>query len=225
MARPAAIPSVYLYIQRQAASTNAIIMHLNHHIDGLMREMQIHKTYVDTSTLHAIRRVHNIARTPCLVVGRNMIYDVEKILQTLTPRRAATAGAYGALSDEEQVANYMQSFTDPSLDMSEDGESTQDSTQITQRMYDLQKRRPQMNGVPGAPPGGRKMPVRKAVPMATFDSDDKFLQGAGLDNIDETPSQNHFSQYDGDSILEEERLDEARHTAGYKAYNGRRGRR
>lgn len=213
---------VHLYIQRQTASTNTIITHLNHHIATLMLEMQINKTYVDARSFHAIQRIHPIERTPCLVVGRSFIYNLEQILQVLTPRRAAAVRVYGAISPEEQTDNYMKSFADPKYNMDDETDAMQNEEQIAAKMQNLQKRRPQMSGVQGALPGGRKLPVRKPTPMSTFDSDSKFLADAGLDNVDDTPEQPYFSEHDGDSILEEERLDEARKTAGYKPYMGRR---
>jgi hypothetical protein len=188
-------------------------------IDKILTDLNKHNVIikfikVTSENAKTITKQQNITRVPTLVDGNIHRVGVASIVDYLTSKmkKRETFGK-GILSPEEQVNKYMQREMDSHDDEESNGETLNGDT-IRKRMADMQKKRPEMAGMPEKSKisGGKPLQINKK-PQPKFsadgDGDLEFVKQAGKANVVQTPTQKYDSEDSGNLILEEYYRDEA----------------
>jgi hypothetical protein len=195
-------PVLYLYIKQDAKTTKILLNFIGKHIDAINKKFVIKSTMV-TSKNAAEVKSKGVSRTPTLIVGKQKYETLEKIVKVITPATERKEGfGFSTRSPEELTQSYLDGVLN-SKDDDDDPVSGFDED-FRRKMANFQKRRPAMEGVEKSSmlKGGRKITAKKKVPQS-FSDDSEFQEFAGVNNLENTPSDKYFSETDGDALLEE----------------------
>lgn len=190
-----------LYVVPNSRQANVISRHIANVLDDLNRcGVYIENHFVaGRGEQEALRA--GVKSTPTLVFNGAFYEGTDTIIRVLTPpSRGVDRPPISTTSAEEFLEAYHRRILSTG---DEDTETADDrGMNIRQKIAAFQKRRPEMQGVQDAVPGGRKITQKRVDPI-NFSSDDDFRRMAGVDNLEPTPAAGFGSAEDGLAILED----------------------
>lgn len=203
-------PTVIIYVQPDAKSTEILTNFIAKHLDRINHSLTVRIIRVTARNAKLVKQ-SGIERTPTLVYDGRKFVTLEKIVKILTPPELNQDNyGYGNTSSDELIHKYQNAI----LDTGDEDDETDPGVRgevLRQKMAALQKRRPAMEGVDKSRQlrGGRKVTARPPA-KAKFDSDDDFRKATRVDNIEDTPTKaDYMDETDGARILEDYFNDEA----------------
>jgi hypothetical protein len=203
-------PVVVIYVQKDQKSTKVLTDFIANNIDRINHSLIIKLTTVNAGNAKAVKG-SGIERTPTLVYDGKKFVTLEKIIQILTPPEITKDNfGYANTNPDDLVHQYQSTIMDAGDDGDDGDDQDTRGEVIRQKMVQMQKKRPQMDGVEGDRRlnGGRKI-TSKQPPKKQFSDDDEFRRATRVDNVDDTPMKEYTDDIDGSRMLEDYYNDEA----------------